>query len=167
MSTNRKRITVNLTAEAFARLEQLAAQRGKRYGSVANEILTGLLEHGQLPDNPEPPVDGAPPDWLELGRGQPWRAKAWEQAQHLREAYPTELHLLPSTWTTDRFARDGLLALAAWRAQIDAGTSDDPRIELAWLDSLRRFRTWLELRARETPDRLPDHSAPTGWTPTS
>lgn len=177
MSDERKRITVNLPIEAFARLEEIAQRRSSPYGTVANEILCDLLLHGAMPTTPVTPVSAGPraaaaadgeegplPAWLEMDRGRSWRADAWKRGQQLRADYPRELRKLPAEWTRDRFARDGLLALAEWRAQIDAGASPEPTIELAWLDSLRRFSGWLDQRARENPDQLPQQTAPDDWT---
>ncbi|MTD47668.1 hypothetical protein GKE82_26050 [Conexibacter sp. W3-3-2] len=175
----RKRITVALPLHVFHQLELLAAQRNSPYGTVANELLCDLLLHGALPSGtdgdaspaarPRPTAagegeEGELPGWLEMDRGRPWRAEAWTRAQQLRTDYARELHRLPADWTEDRFARDGLLALAEWRGRIDAGASAEPTVELAWLDSLRRYAGWLDQRARENPDNLTAQAAPDDWT---
>jgi len=124
-------------------------------GAAASEPLPGSttsLATGPQRTAGSAPVgeaDGGQIAWLERGRGRAWRRWAWTAGEELRRRYPelSRNNRLPAAWYADDFTRDGLLALALWRLELDEGHHHDPRMELAWLRALREFTASLEQRA--------------------
>ncbi|MYH29273.1 MAG: CopG family transcriptional regulator [Acidobacteria bacterium] len=62
------RTTLNLSAEALAKVRQLARQRQKTLGAIASELILRALEHGEAPAvRNGVPVFAAEPDVIDEG----------------------------------------------------------------------------------------------------
>lgn len=173
------RLTIVVDDATRDALTATANERGTRVATLAATILTTHLGGGcqPAPPPPAPPTPApaaaetgpaAPPPrpraaWLQLDRGSEWRDQAWNQLHQLRTDYPDITDLLNGPWHHDRFTRDGLLALAVWRAELDTGHQPDPRAELQWLTALRDFRRTVDEHRRQHRNRDTPAERPTSW----
>lgn len=182
-----QRVYVTLDDATFQALQAAAAQRASRPTTIAGEIITtvtmrhapgppGQLEIVAAAAQSAPAPSPAPPApapiaaggenraaWLQLDRGDRWREQMWVAAQQLRQWYPDLAELLRDGWHTDRFALDGTLALAVWRAELDEGEKADPRLEHQWLAALRDFKRMLEDRQGHIGSRSTPQPRPEDW----
>lgn len=177
---SRARLNLSLPPDVHEILQAAARQHARKPTTLAAQIVTHALT-GQLPGTPgqlaldtsapsQPPATPQPAAqpsqraaWLELGRGRAWRKEMWRDAQQLRHWYPDLAAVLPAGWVHDRFARDGLFALAAWRRDLDTGVHTDPRHEHHWLNALRDFKQMMSDRAPQVGTRTPTENPPEGW----
>lgn len=114
-----------------------------------------------LEEASRPPKE--PAAWLERGRGQDWRTEMWDAAMQLWADYPDLNPVMEFDWHTDRFTRDGILALHVWRRQIDEHAQNDPRLELQWLTALRDFCRIHEEHRRIHGGAHRDLARPADW----
>lgn len=161
-------------ATLAARLVRLGVMGAAAGETLPTEAAHAAPRKGGKSDGKVGEADGGQVAWLERGRGRSWRTWAWSAGEELRRRYPelNKSNRLPDRWFQDDFTRDGLLALALWRMELDEGHHHDPRMELAWLRALREFYAWLEQRApligerpaepRESPIDWIDHGDPRG-----
>ena len=115
---------------------------------------------------PEPADDAAPEPaaWLQRDRGPEWRDVMWAAVRELYTSYPELKTMLRKGWEDDRFARDGVFALAVWRQQIDEHAENDPRLELQWLSALQDYARNYEHHNRGRPSRqAAEPERPGGW----
>ncbi|WP_354699917.1 hypothetical protein DSM112329_00177 [Paraconexibacter sp. AEG42_29] len=178
------RVSITLDDDAFDALQSIAAARGLRPTTLAGEAVVCALGdqlHRPVPTDEEtvdrvptaasrPSIDeqrGVSGDerarWLELGRGEPWKRAMWELVRQLRVAYPDLAEALGTGWHHDRASRDGVLALAVWRAELDAGIQADPRLEHQWLAALRDFMRLLHDRQGHVGSLVTESERPTDW----
>lgn len=183
------RLNLSLDEPVHHALAAAAALRGCRPGTLAGELLTSaIIDHPHreaLPQDPHrqatadtdtdtdatltdpdaPPRERTP--WLQLDRGRDWQHEMWNLVEGLRHDYPSLGSTIDTNWHTRRFTRDGLIALAVWRAELDAGTQTDPRLEHQWLNALRDFERHHDdirrslrgtVERHEEPDAWPDHT---------
>ena len=77
-----------------------------------------------------------------------WAQQRAAAVQALLDRYPGELAALSDDWARDAAAREQLWALSVWRDHLDVGFHDDPRMELAFANSLSDFAIYLQERHR-------------------
>jgi len=179
------RIHLTIDDATYHALAAAAAKRNIRPTTIAGAILSRatigevLAPHDTSPTGttpppspPEQPTDRSPQDrpttdrralWLQLDRGHEWQTQMWRAAQELLTAYPDLTDALRNGWHTDRFTRDGILALTVWRAQLDNGTQADPRLELQWLAAMRDFKRMYDEHRRHSGIRTPAQEQPSDW----
>jgi len=187
-----QRVNLSLDEDAAAALQAAAAQRDVRPTTLAGQLIRSALLGGPsatpgelaLPTpasdttassaagaagtaGPGPTVppaaDSERAEWLQLDRGRAWRDAVWQAAEQLRRDYPDLADLAKDGWHRDRFTRDGLLALAVWRADLDVGAQVDPRLELQFLAGLRDFKRMLEERGGHVGAPVVAIDRPADW----
>jgi len=98
------------------------------------------------------PSFGSPPTWLPGGRrgesARAWWRDLMRAVEALRERYPRALADLPVRWWRAADLSEQLGAVCAWRLDLDAGRSVDPREELAFHEALERLQERLERQTR-------------------
>ena len=179
------RIHLTVDDATYHALAAAAAKRNTRPTTIAGAIITqattgeGLPPHDAsptsttaLPTPTERLTDHGPQDQpetdrralrLQLDRGPEWQAQMWHAAQELRAAYPDLTDAFRDGWHTDRFTRDGIIALTIWRAQLDTGTQTDPRLELQWLTAMRDFKRLYDEHRRHSGTRAATQEQPDDW----
>ena len=92
------------------------------------------------------------------------------EPEALRERYPELAEGrtgLPATWPLDPGFREGVLALAVWRQELDEGHHPDPRMELSFHRALKDFCTSVRERRpyalNEPQPASTPREPPTGW----
>jgi len=179
------RIHLTVDDATYHALTAAAAKRNTRPTTIAAAIITKATTGETLPPHeasptsttplptpPEQPTDHGPQDrpatdrralWLQLDRGPEWQTQMWHAAQDLRAAYPDLTDALRDGWHTDRFTRDGIIALTVWRAQLDNGAQADPRLELQWLTAMRDFKRMYDEHRRHSGTRTLAQEQPSDW----
>lgn len=129
-------------------LSELAAAAGERPATLAGQLvrngLTRAAKNGNVRALKQAPIltgriEGERPGWLEpYGGDRDWRQEMWGAIVALHGRYPRALEHLKHGWWNDEAHTEALCALAAWRAEIDAG-GQDPREELAFHHQLADY----------------------------
>ncbi len=162
-----KRVAVSLTEREHTALQTMAQRQrvpvSKLIAQMARSQLA--LEHADPPAHPETPeavepdlpsVAGEGPIWLppvaKTALAE-WARSRAAAVQALIDRYPAELSALDDGWAKDAAVREQLWALTVWRDQLDTGTHQDPRIEIAFASALRDFATYLRERPRPSAHR--------------
>jgi len=187
-----QRVNLSLDEDAAATLQAAAAQRDVRPTTLAGQLIRSALLGGQpvtpgqlalptpasdttassaaaatgtpAPGRTVPQIaDSERAEWLLLDRGRAWRERMWDAAEQLRSEYPDLADLAKDGWHRDRFTRDGLLALAVWRTDLDVGAQVDPRLEHQFLAGLRDFKRMLEERAGHVGAPVVAIDRPADW----
>ena len=183
------RIHLTVDDATYLAIAETAAKRNTRPTTIAAAIITQATNGEPLPPQDAPPAPvtptavaateprdqraGVPTDvhpatdkralWLQLDRGPEWQTQMWNAAQELRAAYPDLTDAFRDGWHTNRFTRDGILALTIWRAQLDNGNQADPRLELQWLAAMRDFKRMYDEHRRYSGTRAPTQEQPADW----
>lgn len=148
-----RRVQVTLRDSELDALAELAAARREPEATVAARLVrAGLIDRGAslaavvrrrtapASGSGDRPGAGAV-DWL-----PPQRRSAAIEA--LRNRYPHTLrHLRADTLDLPEVAEQAA-ALSVWREEIDSGAHSDPRVELAFANSLQHFANWLQTASR-------------------
>ncbi len=150
-----RRVQVTLRDSELDALAELAAARSEPEATVAARLVrAGLIDRGaslaavvRRRTAPAPARDASDrhragaADWL-----PPQRRLAAIEA--LRNRYPHTLrHLRADTLDLPEVAEQAA-ALSVWREEIDSGAHSDPRVELAFANSLQHFANWLQTASR-------------------
>lgn len=148
-----RRVQVTLRDSELDALAELAAARSEPEATVAARLVrAGLIDRGAslaavVRRRTAPPRGGSDrrnvraADWL-----PPQRRSAAIEA--LRNRYPHTLrHLRADTLDLPEVAEQAA-ALSVWREEIDNGAHSDPRVELAFANSLQHFANWLQTASR-------------------
>lgn len=167
MRQRRPRTQLTLPPAQQAELERRARKAGLPASTYAARfVLAGL-------DNPNASLDAAvgqpaappPRPRPAAGARAPWLPphEHVDAILALIGRYPHDLRELRQATAADILddtsLAERLSSLACWRAAIDAGTTDDPRAELAWtheLDALARWWKATGRRLRRTPGTARD-----------
>ena len=159
MRQRRPRTQLTLPPAQQAELERRARKAGLPASTYAARfVLAGL-------DNRDPSLDAAvgqpaaPPRQPRPAAGAtaPWLPPEdhVNAILALIARYPHDLRDLRQATADDILADtslgERLSSLAYWRAQIDAGTTDDPRAELAWTYELDNVARWWKATGRRLP----------------
>ena len=156
-----------------ARLDELARAEGQPTASLAAHMVRHALTHAAKrghvrplrPLRPTAARGGAGrPRWLEpYGGSASWRAETWGAILALHARYPRALGALRDRWWTDDSHVETVCALAAWRAEIDAGGSD-PREELAFQAQLADYGAVLRGEGGGVTKAWVPGAPPAEWT---
>lgn len=169
------RVAITLDEHAVAELQRKAQAAGEPVArAAARMVRDGLLSTqaeagGEHPPSPTAPVPGdgesaTSPGWLEPpGERERWRRELWSTVCALHERYPRVFSKLVADWWTDRTLVEVLGALGAWRAQLDAGQSPDPRAELLFHDRLELLERQLTQASAPTAARFAGGPPPSEW----
>ncbi|MCW3040808.1 MAG: hypothetical protein JWM31_2713 [Solirubrobacterales bacterium] len=101
--------------------------------------------------------------WLQLDRGREWQHEMWDAVEQLRHDYPHLGSAIDKNWHTRQFTRDGFVALAVWRAEVDTGRQTDPRLEHQWQQALHNFQRQHDDIRRSLRGTLEEHQEPDAW----
>ncbi len=168
------RVAITLDEHALAELGRRAQAAGEPVARTAARLVRdGLLStQAQTVGEPAPatatrPVDGKStglPGWLEPpDKREQWRRELWASVCALAERYPVVFSKLVADWWTDRALVEVLGALSAWRSQLDAGQSADPRAELLFHDRLELLERQLTHASDPTAARFAGGPPPSEW----
>ncbi|MCW3040132.1 MAG: hypothetical protein JWM31_2037 [Solirubrobacterales bacterium] len=185
------RVNVRLDEPVQQALIAAAALRGCRPATLAGELLTGAIltrsaldpapsanpapaastpgsEVGGSEGQDEPASSATRPGpnralWLQLDRSREWQHDMWNAVERLRHDYPHLGSAVDENWHTRRYTRDGLIALAVWRAELDTGRQADPRLEHQWQHALRDFQRQHDDIRRSLRGAVERHQAPDAW----
>ncbi|MHB8533365.1 MAG: hypothetical protein ACYDC2_11665 [Solirubrobacteraceae bacterium] len=168
------RVAITLDQHALAELARRALANGEPVSrTAARMVRDGLLSTqaqgaGEpAPATPAKQADGQAaglPGWLEpLGERERWRRELWAAVCGLSERYPRVFSKLVADWWSDRALVEVLGALAAWRSQLDAGQSADPRAELLFHDRLELLERALTHGTDPTAARFSGGPPPSEW----
>jgi hypothetical protein len=167
------RVAITLDEHALAELGRRAQAAGEPAArTAARFVRDGLLStQGQTageqtaPATAPKPAEGArAPGWLQPpGEQERWRRELWAAVSALAERYPRVFSKLVADWWTDRALIEVLGALSAWRSQLDAGESADPRAELLFHDRLELLERQLTQAGDPTAARFAGGPPPSEW----
>lgn len=169
------RIAITLDEHALSELSKRAQAAQEPVARTAARLIRdGLLStNTQTADGGEPtPASRAPkpgekagvPGWLEpTGERERWRRELWSSVCALAERYPSVFSKLIADWWTDKALVEILGALSAWRGQLDAGESPDPRAELLFHDRLELLERRLTQTSDPTAARFTGGPPPSDW----
>jgi len=169
------RVAITLDEHALAELGRRAQAAGEPAArTAARFVRDGLLSTqaqaaGEQPASPTAPKpakgQGAgAPGWLQPpGEQERWRRELWAAVSALAERYPRVFSKLTADWWTDRALIEVLGALSAWRSQLDAGQSADPRAELLFHDRLELLERQLTQAGDPTAARFTGGPPPSEW----
>jgi hypothetical protein len=168
------RVAITLDEHALAELGRRAQAAGEPVARTAARLVRdGLLStpphtgSEPSPTTSSEPVDGrdgGAPEWLEPpDKREVWRRELWAAVCSLAERYPGVFSKLVADWWTDRALVEVLAALSAWRSQLDAGQSTDPRAELLFHDRLELLERRLTHASDPTAARFAGGPPPSGW----
>jgi hypothetical protein len=168
------RVAITLDEHALAELGRRAQAAGEPVARTAARLVRDGLLSAPPHDGGEPspshstrPVDGQDtrlPGWLEPpDKREVWRRELWAAVCALAERYPHVFSKLVADWWTDRALLEVLGALSAWRSQLDAGQSVDPRAELLFHDRLELLERQLTRTSDPTAARFTGGPPPSQW----
>ena len=168
------RVAITLDEHALAELGRRAQAAGEPAArTAARFVRDGLLStQAQSAGEPAPatapkPANGqgaGAPGWLQPpGEQERWRRELWAAVCALAERYPNVFSKLVADWWTDRALIEVLGALSAWRSQLDAGQSADPRAELLFHDRLELLERQLTQAGDPTAARFAGGPPPSEW----
>jgi hypothetical protein len=168
------RVAITLDEHALAELHRKAQAAGEPAARTAARLVRdGLLSsQAQAAGEPAPTTatksaDGRGaglPGWLQPpGEQERWRRELWAAVCALAERYPRVFSKLVADWWTDRALMEVLGALSAWRSQLDAGQSADPRAELLFHDRLELLERQLTQGSDPTVARFAGGPPPSVW----
>jgi hypothetical protein len=170
------RVAITLDEHALAELGRRAQAAGEPAArTAARFVRDGLLSTqaqtagGEQPASPTAPkpAEGrgaGSPGWLEPPeKREVWRRQLWAAVCALAERYPNVFSKLVADWWTDRALVEVLGALSAWRSQLDAGESADPRAELLFHDRLELLERQLTQAGDPTAARFAGGPPPSEW----
>ena len=167
------RIAITLDEHALAELTRRAQANSEPIArTAARFVRDGLLSTQTHPSEPAPPASSAPPPadgsgrpgWLEpADKREVWRRELWAAVNALAERYPQVFSKLVADWYTSRALVETLAALSAWRTQLDAGQTLDPRVELLFHDRLEILERQLTHSTDPTTARFKSGPPPAAW----
>jgi hypothetical protein len=170
------RIAITLDEHALAELTRRAQANSEPIArTAARFVRDGLLstQATKPPNNePTPPAAAAAPTadstgrpgWLEpADERETWRRELWAAVSALAERYPQVFSQLTADWYASRQLVESLAALSAWRSQLDAGQTTDPRAELLFHDRLEILERQLKQTADPTAARFTSGPPPSAW----
>jgi hypothetical protein len=168
------RVAITLDEHALAELGRKAQAAGEPVARTAARLVRdGLLSSqaqaagGPAPTTATKSADGGGaglPGWLQPpGEQERWRRELWAAVCALAERYPRVFSKLVADWWTDRALMEVLGALSAWRSQLDAGQSADPRAELLFHDRLELLERQLTQGSDPTAARFAGGPPPSEW----
>ncbi|MGD1058436.1 MAG: hypothetical protein ABR992_13600 [Solirubrobacteraceae bacterium] len=168
------RVAITLDEHALAELGRRAQSNGEPVSRTAARLVRdGLLStQAQAGGEPAPAIatrlaegqDAGLPGWLEPpDKREQWRRELWAAVCALAERYPGVFSKLVADWWTDRALVEVLGALSAWRSQLDAGQSADPRAELLFHDRLELLERQLTHASDPTAARFAGGPPPSEW----
>jgi hypothetical protein len=172
------RIAITLDEHALSELSKRAqaaqepvsrtAARLVRDGLLSTDARTTPAADGGEPSParqaPNKSEAGSVPGWLEpTGERERWRRELWSSVCALAERYPNVFSKLVADWWTDKALVEILGALSAWRGQLDAGESPDPRSELLFHDRLELLERHLTQSGDPTAPRFTRGAPPSDW----
>jgi hypothetical protein len=148
---SRRRVPVSLSPGEHEALGALAAERREGLATTAGRLLRDALTGAGTALDEPPKRRGA--------RTQPQAAEPagalWLPTQQraaailaLRDRYPHDLRAVGDDYQRDPVVAESLAALSVWRDELDAGLHRDPRLELAFGETLMRFGRQAEERRR-------------------
>jgi hypothetical protein len=169
------RIAITLDEHALAELTRRAQANSEPIArTAARFVRDGLLStqtHSASDTTPPagatpPPADtSGRPGWLEPAEErETWRRELWAAVSALAERYPLVFSNLVADWYTSRALVETLAALSAWRSQLDAGLTPDPRAELLFHDRLEILERQLTHTTDPTTARFKSGPPPSQWT---
>lgn len=148
---SRRRVPVSLSPGEHAALGALAAEHREGLATTAGRLLRDALTGAGAALDAPPARRGArtPPQAT-----QPAGA-LWLPTQQraggivaLRDRYPHDLRAVGDDYQRDQLMAESLAALTVWRDELDAGLHRDPRLEIAFGETLMRFGRQAEERRR-------------------
>ncbi len=168
------RIAITLDEHALAELTRRAQANSEPIArTAARFVRDGLLSTQAHPVSEPGPSAGKaarPPDgtgrpgWLEPpDKRETWRRELWAAVTALAERYPQVFSRLVADWYTNRALVETLAALSAWRSQLDAGLTPDPRAELLFHDRLEILERQLTHTSDPTAARFTSGPPPSEW----
>ncbi|MGO9320952.1 MAG: hypothetical protein ACLQBY_09155 [Solirubrobacteraceae bacterium] len=166
------RVAITLDEHALAELGRRAQAAGEPVARTAARLVRdGLLStQAQAASEPSPaarPAEGQGaglPGWLEPpDKREKWRRELWATVCALAERYPVVFSKLVADWWKDRALVEVLGALSAWRSQLDAGQTADPRAELLFHDRLELLERRLTQAGDPTAARFAGGPPPAEW----
>ena len=170
------RIAITLDEHALAELTRRAQANSEPIArTAARFVRDGLLSTQTHPaSEPRPPAGATPPPPDSTGTGRPgwleptdkpeaWRRELWAAVNALAERYPQVFSKLVADWYTNRQLVETLAALSAWRSQLDAGLTHDPRAELLFHDRLEILERQLTHTTDPTTARFKSGPPPSDW----
>jgi len=168
------RIAITLDEHALAELTRRAQANSEPIArTAARFVRDGLLSTQAHPtSDTNPPAGAAPPPadssgrpgWLEPAEErETWRRELWAAVNALAERYPHVFSKLVADWYTNRALVETLAALNAWRSQLDAGQTPDPRAELLFHDRLEILERQLTHTTDPTTARFTSGPPPAEW----
>lgn len=167
---------VNITLDEHTRAE--LGRRAQAAGEPVAQVAARFVRDGLLstqaqtagacaPAAAPTPADGQgagqpgsphPPQKPELGRRE-----LWDAVCALAERYPGVFSKLVADWWSDRALVEMLGALSAWRSQLDAAPSIDPRAEFLFHDRLEMLERRFTRASDPTAARFAGGSPPSEW----
>lgn len=169
------RIAITLDEHALSELSKRAQAAQEPVARTAARLVRdGLLStdahatpatgSGESSPARQAPETGSVPGWLEpTGERERWRRELWSSVTALAERYPSVFSKLIADWWTDKALVEILGALSAWRGQLDAGESPDPRAELLFHDRLELLERRLTQTSDPTAPRFTNGPPPSDW----
>jgi hypothetical protein len=147
----RRRVPVSLSPGEHEALAALAAERREGLATTAGRLLRDALTGAGATLDPPPKRRGArtPPQATEPP-GALWLPTQQRAAAilTLRDRYPHDLRAVGDDYQRDQLIAESLAALSVWRDELDAGLHRDPRLEIAFGETLMRFGRQAEERRR-------------------
>lgn len=167
------RIAITLDEHALAQLTRRAQANSEPIArTAARFVRDGLLStQAHAAGESTPHAGDAPPTgstgrpgWLEPpDKRETWRRELWAAVTALAERYPQVFSKLVADWYTNRALVETLAALSAWRSQLDAGQTPDPRAELLFHDRLEILERQLTHTSDPTAARFTSGPPPSQW----
>ncbi|MGO9322466.1 MAG: hypothetical protein ACLQBY_16940 [Solirubrobacteraceae bacterium] len=168
------RVAITLDEHAHAELTRRAQAAAEPVARTAARLVRDGLLSTQAQAAGEPATAAAPkpvegqgagsPGWLQPpGEQERWRRELWAAVSALAERYPRVFSKLVADWWSDRALIEVLGALSAWRSQLDAGQSADPRAELLFHDRLELLERQLTQASDPTAARFAGGPPPSEW----
>lgn len=148
---SRRRVPVSLSPGEHEALATLAAERREGLATTAGRLLRDALSAAGAALDASPKRRGArtSPQAMEPA------GALWLPAQQragavvaLRDRYPQDLRGVGDDYQRDQLIAESLAALSVWRDELDAGLHRDPRLEIAFGETLMRFGRQAEERRR-------------------
>lgn len=148
MSRRPARIAISVAPGERDALTRAAHAAGEPIATYAGRLVRAALAADGAALDP-PPAGRAGPDRARPTRRRP-STPAADAVERLRERYPADLRHAPDDPSTDTLVAEQLVALAAWRDDLDTATEPNPREILAFGHELRTITAWLQDRARRS-----------------
>jgi hypothetical protein len=168
------RLNITLDEHTRAELARRAQAAGEPVAQMAARFIRdGLLStQAQKAGAPAPAAAPTPADDqdAELSGSPPppqrpeiRRRELWDAVCALAERYPGVFSKLVADWWSDRALVEMLGALSAWRSQLDAATTIEPRAEFLFHDRLEMLERRFTKASDPTAARFAGGSPPSEW----